>query len=386
MTIEDPLVHFRGAFPSENLNARRLAAALEAPGCDRRTLLDASAVNLEKLGALVTGDKKDRQSPFAITRGNQFEDRVTGEGMALLLALASEHLGLTIPEARQEDLSAGNVKEEFPGLQGEPLNKRRTLLTRQRVKTMLSDPAAAKNLLRHAMTTIDFGGKPAYLEQDALAFAVGGRIHVAEIKSFARIDGRADPAKASATVRQTAVYVLSLQNLVEDFGASRDVVDTRVLIVLPENLSFNATGVVVDTEMQVRRLRRQLAEVPRVVDVFEAMPPGVTLPALPASTSQDDLHSAQKTAREALSHIPARFGEGCVSCPLFKWCRGEAEKQGSISRLGNAVAATCAGVTTISAALEFAGGRRQPGNASEAAVAAMLARSSAAMAHAVNGR
>ena len=54
MTIEDPLVHFRGAFPSENLNARRLAAALEAPGCDRRTLLDASAVNLEKLGALVS--------------------------------------------------------------------------------------------------------------------------------------------------------------------------------------------------------------------------------------------------------------------------------------------------------------------------------------------
>lgn len=383
MTTGDPLVQFRGAFPSANLNARRVAAALEAPGCHRRTLLDASAVHLEKLGALITGDEKDRQSPFAITRGNKFEDLVTNPGMATLLALARKHLGLTIPEARQRDLSAANVREEFPGLPLCRLNARRALLTRQYVEQMLSDPAAAINLLRHAMTTLDFGGKAVYLEQDALAFAVNGRIHITEIKSFASIDGRADPAKASATVRQTAVYVLSLQNLVEGLGAQRDLVDTRVLIILPENLSFKATGVVVDTQMQVRRLQRQLAEVPRVVDVLKGLPPGATLPTFHASGSEDDLNSARATAQEVLSHIPARFGEGCVSCPLFKWCRGEAENQRSISRLGNTVAGACGGVTTINAALDLAAGLREPANPSEAAVAVMLARSAAVMAHAV---
>lgn len=383
MTTADPLVQFRGAFPSANFNARRVAAALEAPGCHRRTLLDASLVHLEKLGALVTGDEKDRQSPFAITRGNKFEASVTDNGMATLLALARKHLGLSIPEARQRDLSAASVRDEFPGLPLNRLNERRALLTRQLVEQMLSDPAAAINLLRHAMTTIDFGGKVVYLEQDALAFAVNGRIHITEIKSFASIDGRADPAKASATVRQTAVYVLSLQNLVESLGASRDLVDTRVLIVLPENLSFKATGVVVDTRMQVRRLQRQLAEVPRVVDVLEGIPPGTTLPALNSSGSQDDLDSARSAAMEVLAHLPARFGEGCVPCPLFKWCRGEAENQHSIARLGNTVAGACGGVTTINTALDLAAGLRQPANPSEVAVAAMLARSAAAITHAV---
>ena len=68
--------------------------------------------------------------------------------------------------------------------------------------------------------------------------AVDGRIDVVEIKSYPRIDGRADPVKASATVRQTAVYAWSLQQLMVEIGARPDVVNTTTMIVLPENLSF----------------------------------------------------------------------------------------------------------------------------------------------------
>ncbi|WP_299815747.1 hypothetical protein [Tardiphaga sp.] len=304
--------------------------------------------------------------------------------MATLLALAREHLGLSIPEARQKDLSAAAVREESPGLSHGRLNERRALLTRQYVKQMLSAPMAAVNLLRHAMTAIDFGGKVVHLEQDALAFAVDGRIHVTEIKSFACIDGQADPEKASATVRQAAVYVLSLQNLVESLGASRDAVDTRVLVVLPENLTFRAIGVVVDVEMQVRRLRRQLAAVPRVVDILDGVPPGTSLPAAPGDGAlAEQVQSARALAREALSHLPPRFGDGCVSCPLFKSCREEASDQSLVTRLGNAVAGLCGGVTTINAALDLSTGRRQPANASEAAVAEMLVRSANAFAYAL---
>ena len=88
------------------LNARRVAGALEAPGCQRGQRLDAAAVNLDKLGSLISGTPRDRQSPFAITRGNQFEPQVTANGMAEIVSLARRHLEPKIPEVRQHDLSA----------------------------------------------------------------------------------------------------------------------------------------------------------------------------------------------------------------------------------------------------------------------------------------
>lgn len=384
---KDPLTNFRGDFPTATLNARRIAAALEAPGCQRRTILEAAVTNIEKLAVLITGNEIDRQSPFAIARGNQFESKVTENGMAIVLALVRENLGLQISEARQKDLSAANVRLEFPGTPpGRPLNERRGLLTKQYVEQMLRNPEYAINLLRHAMTTLNFGGEMAYLEQDVLAFTVRGRIHVVEIKSYPKIDGRADPTKTSATVRQAAVYVLSLQELVRSIGASPDAVDTNVLIILPENLSFNATATVVDTAVHVLRLRRQLNAVPQTAHILAGLPPGTQLPPLPRSNSREDLAPARAAAREALSLLPRRFGDGCVSCPLFRFCREEAESERSVSRLGIQVAGACGSISTVDAALDLAAGRRDPSDAGEAAAAEHLARGAAALSLMIGGR
>jgi hypothetical protein len=381
-----PLEVFRGEFPRQPLNARRVAGALEAPGCQRRTALDAAAVNLDKLGSLISDIPTDRQSPFAITRGNQFERQVTDNGMADIVALARRHLGLEIPEVREKDLSASAVRDEYPAVTGARMNDFRARLTSQRIEEMLADPTRAYNLVRHAMTRLDFGGETVYLEQDVLAFAVDGRIHVVEIKSYPRIDGRADPTKASATVRQTAVYVVSLQQLMHEIGALPDVVNTTTMIVLPENLSFRPTAVTIDIDMYARRLRRQLASVPLAAEILDAVPLGTRLPALPADGADaDEVHAAVAAARAALAPLPSRFTDGCASCPLFRHCRDEAELHGSTARLGSAVAGACGNVTDIAAALALAEGRRTPADASEAAVAAALARGAAAARLAAGG-
>ena len=381
-----PLESFRGAFPRQTLNARRVAGALEAPGCQRRTALDAAAVNLDMLGSLLSRSPRDRQSPFALTRGNQFEQQVTDNGMAEIVVLARRHLGLEIPEVRQLDLSASALREAYPDLAPTAMNDRRVALTLRRVDEMLTEPVQAYNLIRHAMTRLDFGGEPVYLEQDVLAFAVDGRIHVVEIKSYPRIDGRADPTKASATVRQTAVYVLSLQQLMLEISAPPDLVNTTTMIVLPENLSFRPTAVTIDIDMHVRRLRRQLASVPRAIEILNAVPVGTQLPIHPAKeASAEELDTAAAAAREALAPLPARFTDGCTSCPLFKHCRGEAELHRSTARLGAAVAGACGSVTDITAALDLAEGRRAPVDASETAVAAALARGAAAARFATRG-
>ncbi|MGD8148676.1 hypothetical protein [Ornithinimicrobium sp. Y1694] len=382
----NPLATFRGEFPRQQLNARRVAGALEAPGCQRRTALDAASVNLDKLGSLVSGEPRDRQSPFALTRGNQFESQVIANGMAEIISLARAHLHLEIPEVRQRDLSAAAVREAYPGLASGRMNELRARLTRQCTEEMLTEPAHAYNLIRHAMTRLDFGGEPVYLEQDVLAFAVNGRLHVVEIKSYPRIDGRADAVKASATVRQTAVYVLSLQDLVVEIGAPPDVVDTTTMIVLPENLSFRPTAVTRDVDMYVRRLRRQLSMVPHAEDIIATLPLGTALPGHPGGDAPvGAIEAAARAAREALASLTPRFGDGCVSCPLFHHCRTEAELHGSPSRLGSAVAGACGSVTSISAALDLADGRRHPANASEVAVAASLARGAAAARLAAGG-
>ena len=381
-----PLDSFRGEFLRQPLNARRVAGALEAPGCQRRTVLDAAAVNLDKLGSLVSGLPRDRQSPFTLTRGNQFEQQVVANGMAEIVSLARHHLGLEIPEVRQHDLSAPALREAYPGVTGTKMNELRARLTRQRAEEMLTDPTQAYNLIRHAMTRLDFGGETAYLEQDVLAFAIDGRIHVVEIKSYPRIDGRADPTKASATIRQTAVYVLSLQQLMVEISAPPDVVNTTTMIVLPENLFFRPTAVTIDIDMYVRRLRRQLASVPRAAEILAGIPDGTSLPAHPGDGAGDDeMAAAAMAAREALASLPPRFTDGCVSCPLFHHCRDEAELHGSTARLGSAVAGVCGNVTDIAAALDLAEGRRAPANASEAAVAATLARGAAAARFAAGG-
>jgi hypothetical protein len=380
------LESFRGEFPRQSLNARRVAGALEAPGCQRRTALDAAAVNLDKLGSLLSGDPRDRQSPFAITRGNQFEQQVMANGMAEIVSLVRRHLDLEIPEVRQHDLSASALREAYPGVTGTKLNELRAKLTRQRVEEMLSDPTHAYNLIRHAMTRLNFGGEVVYLEQDVLAFAIDGRIHVVEVKSYPRIDGRADPTKTSATVRQTAVYVLSLQHLMTEIAAPPNVVNTTTLIVLPENLSFRPTAATIDIDMYVRRLRRQLAFVPRATEILDALPVGIQLPAHPADgATADELAAAGAAAREALAPLPSRFTDSCVSCPLFHHCRDEAELHRSTARLGSAVASACGSVTDIDTALDLAQSGRGASDASEAAVAAALARGAAASRLATGG-
>jgi hypothetical protein len=383
----DPIESFRGEFPSKTLNARRIAGALDAPGCHRRMALDASAVNIEKLGSFVTGALDDQQSPFAIARGIQFEQKVIANGMAEIVALAREHLNLEIPEVRQFDLSSAAVGEGHPGVKGARMNELRYRLTRQFIEDMLTHPDSAYNLIRHAMTRIEFAGQYVYLEQDMLAFAVKGRLHVVEIKSFPQVDGRADPVQASASLRQTAVYGLSLQDMVRDLGAPEDVVSTRAMLVLPRNLTFQAVAATHDISMEIRRLRRQLAAVPSMADILDSVPEGVRLPGLPeAGASDAEVEGAIRTAREALAVLTPRFNDGCISCPMFGHCRDEAERHGAVARLGNAVASSCGNVTTIDAAIDLRDGRRAPANQSEAAVANLLSRGPAAAALAARGR
>jgi len=362
---------FRGACPTAPLDARRVAALVENPGCGRRAVLDAAAVPLDKVAELI-GCPPAHQSPFAIQGGIQFERIVTENGLAHVVRLAREHLGLDVPEVRQVDLSM----QALIAAHGTVTNELRCRLTDQHLEAALTQRAGAVNLLRHPMTRLEVSGMTCFLEQDVLALAVAGRIHVCEIKSFACVDGIADPDKVAAAMRQSAVYVMSLQDTVAALGFDPvTVVSTRVMLIMTTNFTFFPTASVVDVGSQVRRLRRQLAHRPDVEALVAGLAPEVSLPGLPASSAtEEERQAASHQAADAVAALPARFGDGCLNCPLYRYCRREAQTNGSLERLGTDVANACGEVTSISVAIGLARGRRRPSGPGEAAVADVLAR------------
>ncbi|MEV0156009.1 hypothetical protein AB0H57_20020 [Micromonospora sp. NPDC050686] len=79
----------------------------------------------------------------------------------------------------------------------------------------------AGTLFDHPLLRLEVAGQQAYLEPDLIAFQHAGRFHVVEIKSFAVIDGRADPGKVAAAAIQAAVYVLAMRRMLEEAGYDR---------------------------------------------------------------------------------------------------------------------------------------------------------------------
>lgn len=371
--IEAALAGLRGDMSSQPLNARRIAGGLEQPGCPRRQLLDAAAVPLDAVAKLLNCPE-GAQSPFAITRGNSFEQRVFDNGMAELIALVRACLGYDLTAVAQVDLSAAQISATF----GRCDNRLRVKETQHHLRAMLSGDPAACSLLRHPMTTLDVGGITAYLEADALSFYAGGRLTSVEVKSFAAIDGVPDPEKTAVALLQSAVYVISLQDTVAALGWDPAVVSTRVLLVLARDFSLTPVGFVRDIASTVRRLRRRLASLPATADLAAVIPAGLSLPAFPArDATGDERRAAARRTADAVGALPCKFGDGCMSCPLFRFCRDEARTGGSVTATGSAVAEVCGDVATVDTALALAEGHRIPTSPAEAAVAVHLGRAAA---------
>lgn len=376
------LARFRGDFPAAPLTARRVAGLLDVPGCTRRQVLDAATVATDQLATLL-GCPPAGQSPFAIARARQFLRRVTEPGMSGLLPLVRERLGAPVTAVRQRDLSAREVRSQYA--RADP--DFRATLARQEVARMLAGDEVAVDLLRQPMLTLDVGGAPIFLEPDVLCYTATHPLHPVAIRDYPCVDGVADEHKVSATARETAVGVLATRALAARLGDDPDRVGTAGLLVLPADHGLRPTGEVVDVAPQARRIHRALATFPDPPTLERHVPTEVWLPALPTPDAPEAAWAdAAAQAAEAVGALPARFGDGCLSCPLFQHCRAETGAQQAVSRTGTAVATFCGDVGATDQALALAHAERPPQTAAEEAVADDLGRAAAAAAWAQGGQ
>nr|WSY54674.1 hypothetical protein OG999_34105 [Streptomyces sp. NBC_00886] len=383
------LAELRGPdVPAKALDARALAALAANPGCKRRAILDGAGVNKAVLADALGSPSAFGQSQFAFMRGNAFEARVKADGGAELLRLVHEKLdpGAEPPtRARVPELSA---------IGPEGRAARTALALREATES------AAWTLLDHPMLALDVAGSPAFLEPDAVVVHPDGSWTVVEIKSFPMLDGSADPAKVGAAARQSAVYMLALEEVAARLGAEPEgragvdgmsaqrpegsstaapstpaeaprrrsaqgnaptpQVRHRVLLVCPKDFSNLPTASAVDVRKQRAVTGRQLARLTRIEDIADTLPEGTCF--------SPDRPAAELTT--AVESVPAAYAPECLAaCELAFHCRDRSRTSGAVTTLGRSLRAELGDLTTVDDVLAAAHG--EAGDPDDPAVAAL---------------
>ncbi len=361
--VESRLEHIRGRVAPKSHNARTIAALTSNPGCARRAIMDAAGVDKQRLAAYSGFPAPFGQSQFAITRGNAFEAQVKANGCAELLRLLREHLGLSIPEVSYDDLN------DVGGNTGLVV---RHVRTRSLLARAVNSGSDAGTLFDHPLLRLQVAGRPVFLEPDLIAFQLGGRFHVVEIKSFAVIDGQADGDKVAAAVIQSAVYVHALRELLAGHGMAEDAVADEVVLVCPENFSNAPTAALLDVRKQLTVLRRQLARLASIESLLDVLPADLTFD---LGMDDDGVPSRSPAElRDAIFTVDARYAPECLaSCEMCFLCRHEA--QGRTETLGREVRDELGAIDSIAAVLGLADGTLAP--ADDQAEAAGLLRAAA---------
>ncbi|GAA1937227.1 hypothetical protein [Amycolatopsis minnesotensis] len=339
----------RGSAPRKRHDARTLAALENNPRCALRAVLDASGSDKAAIAAHAGYPTPFGQSRFAIVRGNMFEAMVKADGCAELLRVLRETLELTLPEVGYQDLN---------DVGGDGSNQTRHARTAQ-LLTAAARGDGTDTLYDHPMLRLVVGGHSVFLEPDLVAFRIGDRFHVVEIKSFPIVDGQAAPAQVRSATTQACAYIIALRAMLAEAGVGPGAVSETIVLVAPKDFTNRPTGAFVDARKQVATLTRQLARIERISDLVDLLPEGLTF-----DLAADDTGRPQRPAHElaeALDQVPATYFPDCLShCEMAFFCRSRARDGSSLDVLGPAVREPLGGLDTATMALGLARGTLTP--------------------------
>lgn len=341
------VARIRGSLSPGRANARSVAALTDNPGCTRRRVVEAASVKAYELAAQLGQPVTRGQSPFAITTGNRFEGRLKEAGYKLLAEALRPFV-----ELPREELVFENIGRRGKGRGTARLDERARRTDEVLVKIARGD-ADAPHIVDHPVLVFDLAGAKVYLEPDALAFRVGDHLELVEIKSYAIIDGQADPSKLAATAGQSAVYVIALQATLERLSFLPELVAPSVILVAPRNFGRTSVAHRVPLKKKIAALSRVLGAVPKTASIVKALPEDFTLDVDPASSMTDEKRRAALTG--AVRTLPMLYVPECLAgCDMARFCREQAIADDDPSRLGRSARDSLAGVHKLADALRLA--------------------------------
>ncbi len=335
------LDEIRGPLPRRSPNVRVLAAFAQNTDCPLATLGFAAGVDFDRLLVGTRFRAPFGQSPFAIQRGLAFEKMLRDNDYDLTLGLLRGPLGLPPAGTR-----VVNLREGFPS--GPGRMPARVKATSDLVREIVRGNPSAARLIDGAVLVGNIGGVPAYFEADALAArAADGQLHVAEVKSFPKVDDRVDPDQLGSALDQSAVYVLLTCDMVASLGGDPvKVVSDRAMLITPRNVGLTPTLSEQRVTARVTRMRRVLAAIPSAGDVAAATPADITFG--PVADRGAEEQSRLDRLHDIADRVGTTYTPGCLStCGNARFCRDRAARAGSPCVSGSAAVRLLPEVITL---------------------------------------
>jgi hypothetical protein len=343
---------------------RVLAAYTRHTDCNLATLGLAARVDFDRL---LTGTRFQvpfGQSPFAIGRGLAFEKLLRDKGYAATLDLLRGPLKLP---------TGARVVNLREGYQAGPDRMRlRACDTAALLGRILKGDPTAPHLIDGAVLQGTVGGLAAYFEADGLAACASREIHVAEVKSFPKVDDRVDPDKLGAALDQAAIYIVLTRDVVLRLGGDPErLVPDRVLLITPRNVGLTPTLSEQRVTARVARARKVLASIPAAADVVSSVPAGLSFGPV-ADTDTDEMRRLD-TLHDLADQVGTAYEPGCLTgCGCARFCRARAFHSGSPCLAGTTTLRLLPGVGSLGRAEELSRGNSP--TAEEAPAAALLER------------
>lgn len=352
------LDQIRGSLPRSPANARAVAAITQNPGCERRRVIDAAGVSAHELAVKLGQPTLRGQSPFAIETGNRFEDRLkTRSGYELLVDALTPFVELPKPP----DLLVEDVNRVGRLANAQAWMDARVSRTEDALSRIARGDADAPHLVDHPVLRFDLAGSTVNLEPDALAFRVGEKLELVEIKSYPIIDGQADPGKVSSTAGQAAVYHMALRGTLERLGFDPEILVPSVILVAPRNFGRTPVAHRIPLTKKSMSLERVLKAAPPTASVLATMPDDLTFDVDPNGDMADD--TARSALEAAVGVVDALYQPDCVqNCDMARFCRSEAWAADDPARLGREARENLAGVRTLADGLRIAKGGTSVGD------------------------
>jgi len=313
-------------------------------------VIDSAGVAAHELAEQLGHPPLRGQSPFAIAGGNRFEDRLKKRSNYELLVDALEPF-VELP--KPPNLVVEDVNNV--GRQPDPqawMNAR-VARTDEALALIASGDTTAPHIVDHPVLRFDLAGVMVNLEPDALAFRIGDKLELVEIKSYPVIDGQADPGKLSSTAGQAAVNHMALRGTLERLGFDPELLTWSVILVAPRNFGRTPVAHRIPLTKKSLSLSRVLDAVPRTGDVLEELHEALTFDVDPdGELDVDELRAALDTA---VSSVAALYVPECIqNCDMAKFCRQEAWRTDNPARLGRNARDNLAGVHSLADALRLA--------------------------------
>jgi hypothetical protein len=344
MSTQGMLAKVRGNAPEKRPTMRVLAAATAHNDCAFARLALVTRTDLDKLCDGTYFAAEFGQDPQAFQRGQMFERLVKDHNYGALIQMLREHAAFPKKDVRIRDLRSGVAPNE-QGL------KLRAAETRQLLRRIVNQAKDAPNIVDGAVLTCTIAGRTAYFEADGLAAASGGKLHVAEMKSFPITDGRCDNDKLGAACDQAAWYaLLCRRSLIED-KLPPDAVSDEGFIILPKGVGLSPTMLVQNLASRIRRAEMMLTSIPSIDEMLELVG-SLQFPSL-----IDEPQVRLEKVEHMMNEVGTNYRPDCLQdCGMAKLCRGRASEVGLATVCGTQIVRLLPGIRTLPRAAELAAG------------------------------